>query len=209
MQSVHLKASDVLYHEGDVSDGVYFIEAGEVEVRRAIRSGDITLAILGKGQIIGETSVVLHAPRSTSVVAKTAVDLAKIDADKFLEAFGGANDLGLKLLRMVCNRLSASNLSISALRENEGALRRVVSEIRLIGGSAAMSMLLGNTGVVVRTLPFEVGLTPPDLGRKTVTVWTCRPTTTLTTSIAATSGSSFPTTDACRCATWKAGSGAL
>ena len=51
MQTILLKEGDTLYSVGVASDFVYFVESGEVEVRRADESGGdpIPVAALGFG----------------------------------------------------------------------------------------------------------------------------------------------------------------
>ena len=101
MQTVKLQAGEVLYRAGDISDKVYFIEAGEVEVRRVMDHQEVTVATLGKGQMLGEMGVVRNCVRSTTIVAATPLTLASIDTNEFKEAFGGEKGVGLKLLRMI------------------------------------------------------------------------------------------------------------
>ncbi len=160
MQSVHLAVGEALYREGDVSEGVYFIVSGEVEVRRSVGADDVTLATLAKGDILGEMGVIRNCPRSTTIVAATDVTLARVDDAAFLQAFGGKDGLGLKLLRMICNRLSVANASVGAPPEKDQAIRSEIGDIRLLGASPEMSKLLGTAGVVITSLPFEVGRTP-------------------------------------------------
>ncbi len=169
MRSMQLKAGDVLYREGDPSDSVYFVEDGEVEVRRGVGKDEVVLAVLSKGQILGEMGVIRDCPRSASIVATTDVSLARIEGPDFMKAFGGQDSIGLKILRMVCDRLSAVNASIGALKsaEEPQAVRQEIGEIRLLGDSPAMSQLMGNTGVLVKKLPFEIGYASPGRGRKT------------------------------------------
>lgn len=162
MQSVHLHVGDVLYHEGEPSSCVYFVEDGEVEVRRRVGDDEVTVATLGKGQILGEMGVINRSPRSASIVAVSDVSLARIEGEAFIEAFGGRDGLGFKLLRMVCERLTAANSAMGEAADGDCALRRDVGEIRLLGDSPSLSKLLGNSGVVIKALPFEIGASPVD-----------------------------------------------
>lgn len=160
METVELNLGEALYRQGDDSDFVYFVEAGEVEVRRQIDGDEVTVARLGKGQILGEMGVIQGAPRSASVVAAGDVRLMRMNAAAFTQAFGGADGTGLKILKMVCQRLAATNAAVGRAADRDAALRRDIGEIRLLGDSPFMSKLLGNTGIVVRSLPFEIGATP-------------------------------------------------
>lgn len=159
MEPVSLKFGECLYREGDPSDAVYFVESGTVEVRRKVGADEATVAMLGKGEILGEMGVLAGSPRSASIVAATDVALMRLESKDFVQAFGGPNGVGLKILRMVCARLTASNVAFGTPIGPELALRREVAEIRVLGDSRAASRLLGNTGVVVKALPFEIGTT--------------------------------------------------
>lgn len=157
MEPVALHFGEFLYREGDPSDAVYFIEAGTVEIRRKVGADEATVATLGKGEILGEMGVLSGSPRSASIIASSDVALVRLDSDAFMQAFGGPNGVGLKILRMICGRLAASNVAFGAPISPDMALRREVAEIRILGDSRPTSRMLGNTGVVVKSLPFEIG----------------------------------------------------
>ena len=107
MQTILLKEGDTLYSVGEASDFVYFVESGEVEVRRADESGGdpIPVAVLGRGEIVGEMGVINGVPRSTTTVAVENSVLAALDRNTFLKAFGGEDGLGVSLLKMICKRM--------------------------------------------------------------------------------------------------------
>lgn len=167
MQGRRFTAGDIIYREGAPSDCVYFIDEGEVEVRRAVPGGAVTLGRLGKGEILGEMGVVCRQPRSASVVAVSDAVLVRVDGAAFIEAFGGEKGLALKLLRMVCERLAASNRNLDARPVEEQAIRGEVREVRLLGDSPEMATLLGNSGIRIPAFPFEIGLAPRGGGGKT------------------------------------------
>mgnify|MGYP002630387631 CR=1 FL=1 len=161
MEVIHLNPGETLYREGDESDHVYFIEAGAVEVRRGSAAALIPLATLGKGEILGEMGVIRGAPRSVTLVASTPVSLLKIQGASFLKAFGGADDVPLKLLRMICDRLSGANTTGATVGRDK-AKRQNVAEIRLLGANRETQSFLGSTGIPIYHLPFEIGLAAGD-----------------------------------------------
>ncbi len=64
-----LRKDDILFREGDVSDGGYFILAGSLEL-----SGAMGAAIHGPGALIGETALFSETRRpATAVVLETTV----------------------------------------------------------------------------------------------------------------------------------------
>ena len=159
MRSVTFQAGETVYRQGDPSDCVYFIESGAVEVRVGIGEGEdeAVLAILSKGEILGEMGVIRTCRRSTTLIAIEETRLARVEGPDFLAAFGGPDGVGLKLLRMICDRLSETSSGFGEARSSAAALRQDIGEIRLLGDSPETQALLGPVGLIVQKLPFEVG----------------------------------------------------
>lgn len=158
MRPVSFEIGEVVYREGDASDCVYFVESGAVEVRRGVGPDEVTLATLGKGEILGEMGVIRQQIRSTSIVAAEPTVLLRLEGKAFLKAFGGPDGLGLALLRMICDRLTGANKDIGGQSGPGHAMRQDIGEIRLLGASQEMRRMLGPTGVLIERLPFEIGL---------------------------------------------------
>jgi len=141
MQTVKVQAGEVLYRAGDISNEVYFIEAGKVEVRRVIDHQEVTVATLGKGQMLREMGVVRNCVRSLKIVAPTPLTLTPIDTNEFKEAFGGEKDVGLKLLHMICDwRYTTTEAAhVAGNPAHPGS----VAGMHLLGASPKMQSLLG------------------------------------------------------------------
>ncbi|WOD38343.1 Crp/Fnr family transcriptional regulator [Nodosilinea sp. E11] len=91
-------------------NAVYFIEAGWVKVRRHSEDSSITLAVLGKGDFFGEMAILDESPRSTDVVAMTAVKLMSISAQRFIQTLFKDPQLHHRLLQIMVQRLRQTNL---------------------------------------------------------------------------------------------------
>jgi len=76
-----------LFHEGDLSDGMYLIELGWVAVRLTTPLGDIaTVAVVGPGEPLGEQSLVENGGRrSTSALSLTPVETMYFGRETFDE----------------------------------------------------------------------------------------------------------------------------
>lgn len=70
-QVKELKKGDILFRENDPSDCLYVIKKGRIAVTKAKGSGEIELAELGAGEMIGEMAFFDNAPRSAGGRAKT------------------------------------------------------------------------------------------------------------------------------------------
>lgn len=93
-------------------NAVYFIEAGWVKVRRHADDSFMTLAVLGKGDFFGEMAILDESPRSTDVVAMTAVKLLSISAQRFIQTLFKDPQLHHRLLQLMVQRLRQTNLRL-------------------------------------------------------------------------------------------------
>lgn len=64
-----LSAGDVLFAEGEAGDAAYYVLEGRCEVLRTIDGQQQSLATVGKGEIVGEMSLIDNQPRMASVRA--------------------------------------------------------------------------------------------------------------------------------------------
>lgn len=60
------KTGDIIFEEGDAADEAYLITSGKVEVYRKSGNGELVLATLGKGDVLGEMSLIDNQPRMAS-----------------------------------------------------------------------------------------------------------------------------------------------
>jgi len=74
---------DVLVHEGDVGDEMYFLTKGQVEVLRGNPAE--RLAILREGGFFGELAILRDAPRAATIRALTDVEVYALRRDGVLE----------------------------------------------------------------------------------------------------------------------------
>ena len=93
----------IICEEGDLGDFFYLIVSGEAEVTR---HGQF-LTNLKEGDIFGEMSLLTGEPRSATVLAKTRMDLCKLDQDNFSETFSSCPNLAWGLTRNLARRLQS------------------------------------------------------------------------------------------------------
>lgn len=74
---------DVVVHEGDVGDEMYFLTKGQVEALR----GDPPqrLAVLREGSFFGELAILRDAPRATTIRALTDIEVYALRRDGVLQ----------------------------------------------------------------------------------------------------------------------------
>ncbi len=98
---------DYLFMEGDKGDYMCFVVRGLMDVLKKTSSGDFrVVARLGKGNTIGEMSIVDKSPRSATVIARQptiVILLTKKGFDILTERYP---DLGVTLLKKIMRLLS-------------------------------------------------------------------------------------------------------
>jgi len=75
-------AGAVVVRQGDEGDYFYVVGEGEVEVTRSGR----TLAVRRAGEYFGEIALLRRAPRTATVVARTAASLYALETCEFVAA---------------------------------------------------------------------------------------------------------------------------
>jgi putative ABC transport system ATP-binding protein len=86
-----LEAGEVLFHQGERGELIYFIESGRLEVFRIRADGtEEHLAEVGAGNYVGELGPILNLPRSASVRAIENSNLTGYTVLTFRRQFPGA-----------------------------------------------------------------------------------------------------------------------
>lgn len=99
-----LAPGEILFQEGEASDAVYLITAGEVEI---IQAGDHPPHLISRmyGEFVGEMGVVDNQPRSATARACNEVQMLRFSKDAFLALVNTAPFLVWKLVRNFSARL--------------------------------------------------------------------------------------------------------
>ncbi|MDJ0949514.1 MAG: cyclic nucleotide-binding domain-containing protein [Alphaproteobacteria bacterium] len=147
-----------IYREGGPSDAVFMVERGEVEVFKAAHDEQVAIAVLKRGDIFGEVGVIRNRRRGTTTRAKGDCRLLVIPKAVFLAAFGNANELALRVLNALCERLAnADEQIVHRWTPPETVHEGAYKEIRLRPASETVEKQIGADGLVLATLPFRVG----------------------------------------------------
>ncbi len=102
---VNYHPNDMIYMEEDNTSSLYLITKGRVRVFMMSPSGvEITLEILEKGNIFGESSFLQDSPRPTTVTAINEVELISCKLDNLYPFLNESTDLTISLMQMLSNR---------------------------------------------------------------------------------------------------------
>ncbi len=109
-----IAAGEVLFREGDVANEAYIIRTGEVEVLKHAQHGEVVLATLSEGDVLGELALFEQGmPRSATARTKTNVSCDIITRDEFDQLLGQCPPRIMPVVMMVLDRLRSSNKRVS------------------------------------------------------------------------------------------------
>jgi CRP/FNR family cyclic AMP-dependent transcriptional regulator len=103
-----LPAGSILTYEDQVGGLVYILLEGSAQV--TVRGTPVVT--LGRGDVVGEMSLIDQGPRSAQVRAVTEVRVLEIDSDDFRGLMEKAPDFVRSLLRALVSRLRDSDANI-------------------------------------------------------------------------------------------------
>jgi CRP/FNR family transcriptional regulator, cyclic AMP receptor protein len=160
-------ASQMILLENDWGGSVYFILSGWLKIRTYNIDGkEITLNIVGKGEIVGEMAALEQAPRSTDVLSLTPVTIANIPAEDFVQLLKSEPLAGVKLAQLMGRRLRQINRRLR-LRESNSASR--VADTLLFLAEGQGTDINSEQGAEIPNFPHRELSSMSGLARETVT----------------------------------------
>jgi CRP/FNR family transcriptional regulator, cyclic AMP receptor protein len=159
-------ANQVILLENDWGSSVYFILEGWVKIRTYNLDGkEVTLNILGKGEVFGEMAPLDEAPRSTDVMTLVPTVIANIPAQDFVHLLSAEAQAGIRLAKLMARRLRQVNRRLR-LRESDSTSRVADVLLFLADGQG----IRGNQGgIEIPNLPHRELSSLSGLARETVT----------------------------------------
>jgi CRP/FNR family transcriptional regulator, cyclic AMP receptor protein len=158
-------ANRVILLENDWGGSVYFILEGWVKIRTHNSEGkELTLNIVGKGEIIGEMAALEEVPRSTDALTLAPTTVSSIPAQDFVGILKNEPLAGIHLAQLMAKRLRQLNRRLR-LRESD-SLSRVADTLLFLAEGQGKQVERGTT---IPNLPHRELSSISGLARETVT----------------------------------------
>lgn len=139
-------ANQVILLENDWGGSVYFIIDGWVKIRTYNLEGkEVTLNIIGKGELFGEMAALDEVPRSTDVITLTPTMIGSMPAQDFVKLLHTEPLAGVRLSQLMARRLRQVNRRLR-LRESDSQSRVADTLLFLAEGQ-------GKKGIQERKFP--------------------------------------------------------
>ncbi|MDR3360632.1 MAG: Crp/Fnr family transcriptional regulator [Bifidobacteriaceae bacterium] len=116
MSPVRLKRGQVLFREGEPADRLYLIQTGKMKLGNSSPgSRENLLAVLGKGEIIGELTLFDPGARTATATAVTPVNLLELSHEAFVEWLEENPAASQHLLKALARRLRRTNEAVGGM----------------------------------------------------------------------------------------------
>ncbi|HEY9701475.1 MAG TPA: Crp/Fnr family transcriptional regulator [Allocoleopsis sp.] len=157
--------NQVILLENDWGGSVYFIFNGWVKIRTYNIDGkEVTLNIIGRGELFGEMAALDEVPRSTDVITLTSTTIGSMPSQDFRQLIYNEPMAGVKLAQLMARRLRQVNRRLR-LREAD-SLSRVADTLLFLAEGQGKK---GNLGMEIPNLPHRELSSLSGLARETVT----------------------------------------
>jgi CRP/FNR family cyclic AMP-dependent transcriptional regulator len=158
-------SNQVILLENDWGGSVYFILGGWVKIRTYNLDGkEVTLNIIGKGEVFGEMAALDEVPRSTDVITLTPTKISSVPAQDFIELIRTEPLAGMRLAQLMATRLRQVNRRLR-LREAD-SVSRVADTILFLAEGQGKTV---KGGTEIPNLPHRELSSLSGLARETVT----------------------------------------
>jgi len=102
---VKLPAGATVFTEGDVGTEMYVIQSGTIDIVKRVKDESKSLSVLEKGDFFGEMSILEDVPRTADAIARTDVELVRINQSTFDEMLRHNGEIAVRMLRKLSRRL--------------------------------------------------------------------------------------------------------
>ena len=162
-------AGALICGEGEISDRVGRLLAGEIEVSKRHAGQEIAIGTIRSGEFFGEMGVLEGRPRSATLRAIGAVSVEYMSPEQFLRRVSADPALALDLLVRMSRRLRYADTALTAAVlgvEVSSPAPETASEagampsLRLCADSERIGGLLPVEGHRISSLPFFFGRVP-------------------------------------------------
>jgi CRP-like cAMP-binding protein len=149
------RAGDVLFREGERGEEMYVIQSGLVQILKRVGEVERPLAILGRGEFVGEMAILNAKPRTATAVVVEEAKCLVIDGATLEQMIANNSEIALRLVKKLARRLDSADELIQILM-NPDPKARV-----LLGLKRHAESFGEETGIGVR-----VHSSPSDLARE-------------------------------------------
>ena len=111
------EAGQTIFEEGELGTEMFIIQSGTVEIVKRIGEGRESLGFMEKGDFFGEMAILEDMIRTADAVAKTDVELIRVNGATFDTMLKNNTEIAIRMMRKLARRLRETT---RMLEENIG-----------------------------------------------------------------------------------------
>lgn len=115
-QRMHFDPSEIVFRQGDDADKAYILIAGRAEILADGTGGDIRIAELPPGSIVGEIALLCGGLRTATVRALEPLDVLAIEPQDFMAVLSDDRGACLRMMKVLAQRLAITTADLIAAR---------------------------------------------------------------------------------------------
>ena len=105
-------AGGELFHQGDPGEAAYIILSGQADVLIDTPSGEMSVAKVGKNDLVGEIAILIDVPRTATIRAETEITTLAINKDLFFRMISEFPGMAVEIMRELAHRLEATTAQL-------------------------------------------------------------------------------------------------
>ena len=110
-------AGDYLFEEGNPGTAAYLILSGEIEIRTGTHSSaPRTVTHLGKGEVVGEMSLLDSRPRTAAALAVTEVEAIRVSRFAFRARLDEMDPIMRSIMKTLVKRMRVVNREVGEMK---------------------------------------------------------------------------------------------
>jgi CRP-like cAMP-binding protein len=117
-ERIHFAAGQRFFSQGDPSDAAYVILEGRALVLVDTPDGEMVVAELGFGDLVGEMGVLGDKTRSATILAVEPSTVLRTDRGVLLEIMAQFPQIAVAIMRELAARLERSNIEVGLPRRS-------------------------------------------------------------------------------------------
>ncbi|MFC1855860.1 Crp/Fnr family transcriptional regulator [Thermodesulfobacteriota bacterium] len=121
----------ILFEDGDDSKEMYIIQSGKVKITKQFKDLEETLVIFEEGDFFGEMATLNDKPRSANATVMEESSLLVIDPDTFEAMISNSNEVALRMIKKLAERLQETDDLIEKLLHKDYNSKVMTTLIRI------------------------------------------------------------------------------
>ena len=106
--------------QGGAGDSAFIIIEGDADVIVDSPNGPLTVAAMGRNDVVGEIAILCDVPRTATVRATTDLTALKISKDLFFRLVTEFPQMAVEIMRVLATRLNVTTAQLLQARQQGG-----------------------------------------------------------------------------------------